>query len=254
MSKIKNKIIALIPARMGSSRFPGKPMVKINGIPMIEHVYRRVNKSKVLKTTYVATCDREIFEHMRKIGGNVIFTSKKHTRASDRCAEALIKIEKIEKIKFDIVVMVQGDEPMTTSSMINQAISPFFNQKSVNVVNLFSKFENFNEFKNPNTIKVLRDEKENAVFFTRYLDERYFNSKSKKIGKQVCIIPFRRDYLLKFIKLKPTFLEILESIDMWRFLENKIDVKMIATNALSFAVDHPSDIHKTKKYLPHNYK
>lgn len=253
MSKIKNKIIALIPARMGSSRFPGKPMAKINGIPMIEHVYRRVSRSKVLKTTYVATCDREIFNHMRKIGGNVIFTSKKHTRASDRCAEGLIKIEKIEKTKFDIVVMVQGDEPMTTSSMINQSIRPFLNQKSVNVVNLFSKFESFNEFKNPNTIKVIRDEKENAVYFTRNLDKRYFYSKSKKVGKQVCIIPFRRDYLLKFIKLKPTFLEILESIDMWRFLENNINVKMITTNALSFAVDHPSDINKTKKYLPNNY-
>lgn len=253
MSKIKNKIIALIPARMGSSRFPGKPMAKINGIPMIEHVYRRVSRSKVLKTTYVATCDREIFNHMRKIGGNVIFTSKKHTRASDRCAEGLIKIEKIEKIKFDIVVMVQGDEPMTTSSMINQSIRPFLNQKSVNVVNLFSKFESFNEFKNPNTIKVVRDEKENAVYFTRNLDKRYFYSKSKRVGKQVCIIPFRRDYLLEFIKLKPTYLEILESIDMWRFLENNIDVKMIATNALSFAVDHPSDINKTKKYLPNNY-
>ena len=79
MSKIKNKIIALIPARMGSSRFPGKPMAKINGIPMIEHVYRRVSRSKVLKTTYVATCDREIFNHMKKIGGNVIFTSKTHS-------------------------------------------------------------------------------------------------------------------------------------------------------------------------------
>ena len=137
--------------------------------------------------------------------------------------------------------------------MINQSIRPFLNQKSVNVVNLFSKFESFNEFKNPNTIKVIRDEKENAVYFTRNLDKRYFYSKSKKVGKQVCIIPFRRDYLLKFIKLKPTFLEILESIDMWRFLENNIDVKMITTNALSFAVDHPSDINKTKKYLPNNY-
>ena len=253
MSKVKERTIALIPARMGSSRFPGKTMVKINGIPMIEHVYRRVSMSKTLSTTYVATCDKEIFDHMKKIGGNVIMTSKKHTRASDRCAEGLLKIEKKKKIKFDIIVMVQGDEPMTTSSMISQSIKPFRKQKSINVVNLFSKFENLKEFNNPNTIKVVRDKNDNAIYFTRNLDKRYFYSKSKRVGKQVCIIPFRREYLLKFIKLKPTFLEILESIDMWRFLENNIEVKMANTNSLSFAVDHPSDIQKTKKYLPKKY-
>jgi len=228
-------------------------MVKINGIPMIEHVYRRVSKSKLLLTTYVATCDKEIFEHIKKIGGNVIMTSKKHKRASDRCAEGLIKIEKIRKTKFDIIVMVQGDEPMTTSAMINQSLKPFINNKSVKVVNLFSKFENIKEFINPNTIKVVRNKNDDAIYFTRNLDKRYFFSKSNQIGKQVCIIPFRREYLLKFIKLKATFLEILESIDMWRFLENDVNVKMIKTNSLSFAVDHYSDVKKTRKYLPNKY-
>lgn len=253
MPKVKDKVIALIPARMGSSRFPGKPMTKINGIPMIEHVYRRVNKSKALLTTYVATCDKEIFDHIKKIDGNVIMTSKKHTRASDRCAEALTKIEKLKKTKFDIIVMVQGDEPMTTSYMIEQSLKPFKKDKSVKVVNLFSKFENINEFINTNTIKVVRDIKNDAIYFTRNLDKKYFFSKNKRVGKQVCIIPFRREYLLKFIKFKATFLEILESIDMWRFLENNINVKMIKTNSLSFAVDHHSDIKKTKKYLPNKY-
>ena len=238
---------------MGSTRFPGKPMVKINGIPMIEHVYRRVSKSKALSTTYVATCDKEIFEHIKKIGGNVIMTSTKHTRASDRCAEGLIKIEKLIKNKFDIVVMVQGDEPMTTSSMIIQSLKPFKNKKETKVVNLFSKFENLKEFNNPNTIKVIKNKNDDAVYFTRNLDKRYFFSKSRKVGKQVCIIPFRREYLIKFIKLQPTFLEKLESIDMWRFLENNVNVKMIQTNSVSFAVDHHSDIKKTKKYLPNKY-
>jgi len=106
------KILALIPARLASSRFPGKPMMPILGKPMIGHVYEKVSKSLFLDKVAVATCDQQIKEYIESIGGEAIITSDKHERASDRCAEALLKIESKENIKYDIVVMIQGDEPM----------------------------------------------------------------------------------------------------------------------------------------------
>ena len=115
---------------MGSSRFPGKPMYKINEIPMIEHVYKNVTKNNKFET-FVATCDNEIYNHIESINGNAVYTSISHERASDRCAEALLEIEKKEKKKFDIVVMVQGDEPMINSQMITEALEPFRNNNKV---------------------------------------------------------------------------------------------------------------------------
>lgn len=103
---MRQNIIAIIPARMGSSRFYGKPMQKINGIPMIERIYKILSKVKVLKMVVVATCDEEIFNHIKGISGNVVMTKKSHLRASDRCAEAIKIIEKKEKLFFDMVIMI----------------------------------------------------------------------------------------------------------------------------------------------------
>jgi 3-deoxy-manno-octulosonate cytidylyltransferase (CMP-KDO synthetase) len=137
--------------------------------------------------------------------------------------------------------------------MIDESLKPFEKNKGINVVNLFSKFKDFEEYSNEDTIKVIRDQKNNAIFFGRKLNNNYFNNNKKSfVGKQVCIIPFKRKYLIKFLKLKPSNLEIVESVDMWRFLENGIKVYMQDTNYLSFAVDHPRDVKKVSKYLPKN--
>lgn len=245
----KKQIICIIPARMNSSRFPGKPMKKINGIPMIGWVYNNVKKNKNLDAVIVATCDFEIHKYIINIGGVSILTSKKHQRASDRCFEALIKYEKAKKNKYDVILMVQGDEPMVNSKMINQALEPFKKNQKNFVVNLISKFENFNEFKNPDTIKVICNQNMEAIFFCRNLPKNYYEKENKFIGKQVCIIPFSRYALCRFVKLKPTMMEIKESIDMWRLLENQIYVKMVPTKEKSYAVDHPQDIKKVSKYL-----
>ena len=235
-----DKILCIIPARMGSSRFPGKPLYEINGVPMIGQVYKRVSKNNLLERVVVATCDEEIFDYIESIGGEAIMTSNCHERASDRCAEALLKLEKKHKKIFDIVVMVQGDEPMTHPDMITEATLPLINNKEINVTNLLGKIKNIEEFKDRNCIKVVVDNEMNAMYMSRKPIPDKFDSEF--VGKQVCVIPFRRDFLLKYISLKPTSLEINESIDMLRIMENGLKVKMVRTNFSTKAVDTLEDL------------
>jgi len=241
-------ILALIPARMGSSRFPGKPMAKILGKPMIGHVYERVSKCDLLIKTVVATCDQEILEYIEFIGGEAVMTSNHHERASDRCAEALGYLEKQDGIQYDIIVMVQGDEPMTHPDMITEAVTPMLNDPGILVTNLIGDIKNIEEFEDRNCIKVVCDLNSDALFFSREpIPTRKFGNVSMK--KQVCIIPFRRDFLLKYTKLEPTPLEIVESVDMMRVLEHGLKVRMVPTSHTSYAVDTLSDLHKVENFM-----
>lgn len=243
------KIIAIIPARMGSTRFPGKPMVKILGKPMIEHVYNRVIACVELDLTLVATCDKEIYDYIKSIGGNAIMTCETHERASDRCAEALIAIEKELNTTFDIVVMIQGDEPLIEKEMIVEAITPMIENQDIKVVNLMGEITNEDEFNDRNCIKVVCDLYSNAVYFSR--EPIPYNS-HKTFGKQVCVIPFTRDYLIEYTNLKPTPLEIIESIDMLRILEHGGKVKMVPTKFSNQSVDTPGDLAKVEKIIKLN--
>ena len=236
------KILALIPARMASSRFPGKPMAKILGKPMIGHVYERVNASSLLHTVAVATCDDEIAGYIESIGGLAVMTSDKHERASDRCAEALLKIESDKGITFDIVVMIQGDEPMTHPEMIGEALQPLLDDQDVQVVNLVGQIKDNAEFEDRNCIKVVCDLNLNALYFSREPIPTKYKSDKIPMGKQVCIIPFRRDFLLQYNNMTPTPLEIAESVDMLRVLENGFKVRMTPTKYDSMAVDTPQDL------------
>ena len=237
------KIIAIIPARMNSSRFPGKPMKKIHGIPMIGHCYHRTSMASELLETYVATCDQEIYDYIESIGGKVIMTSDLHERASDRAAEAMIKIEVLINDKVDIVVMVQGDEPMVTPEMISQSIQPLKNDSSISIVNLMAYMKTSDEFEDPNEVKVVVNKNNEAIYFSR----EAIPSRSKFTGdvpmlKQVCVIPFRRDYLLSFNDMEETILERIESVDMMRIIENGEKVKMVLTHSESFSVDTEKDL------------
>lgn len=235
-------ILALIPARMGSSRFPGKPMAKILGKPMIGHVYDRVAKAPLLAKTAVATCDREIFDYITSIGGAAVMTSDVHERASDRCAEALLSLEKLDGIRYDIVVMVQGDEPMTDPAMIAEAVQPMLDDPSIQVTNLLGEIRDLSEFEDRNCIKVVCDLRSNAMYFSREPIPTRCKVADVPMGKQVCIIPFRRDYLLEYTRLAPTPLEVVESVDMMRILEHGMRVKMVPTKYSTQAVDTPEDL------------
>ncbi|MCG3769020.1 MAG: 3-deoxy-manno-octulosonate cytidylyltransferase [Nitrosomonadaceae bacterium] len=242
-------ILALIPGRMGSSRFPGKPMALMLGEPMIGHVYSRVRKSPLLMMTAVATCDREIFDYIESIGGVAVMTSHQHERAADRCAEALLKLEKEHNIRYDVVVMVQGDEPMTHPDMIAEAVQPLLDDAEVKVVNLLSKISDEAEFEDRNCIKVVRDLKGDAICFSREPIPTRCKSDKIPMYKQVCVIPFRRDYLLEYTRLAPTPLEIAESIDMMRILEHGMKVRMAPTQHSTQAVDTPDDLKKVESLM-----
>ena len=243
------KILALIPARMGSSRFPGNPMTQLLGKPMIGHVYENVSAAKILYDTVVATCDEEISHYIKSIGGKAVMTGSHHERASDRCAEALEILEKQNGITYDIVVMIQGDEPMTNAEMIEESVRPVIENSDVVVTNLLGRIETQEEFEDRNCIKVVCDLKGNAIYFSREPIPTRSRSTDIPMGKQVCVISFTRNFLLDYIKMPPTPLEIAESVDMMRVLENGFHVTMVPTRHKSYSIDVDSDKKKVEEYL-----
>ena len=247
------KAIAIIPARMGSSRFPGKPLAKIHGIPMVAHCFLRTRMCPDIIETYVATCDQEIADHVTSIGGKAILTSASHERATDRTAEAMLKAEAELGFKVDVVVMVQGDEPMVTPEMISSAIVPFKNNEEVKVVNLMSNIEDVTNFEDPNEVKVVVDRKSDAIYFSREpIPSRRKGVSDVPMLKQVCIIPFSRDYLLFFNSLEQTPLEKIESVDMMRVIENGEKVRMVMTDDLSCSVDTIEDLGRATELMRHD--
>lgn len=242
------KVICLIPARMGSSRFPGKPLKNIKGLPMIEHVYKRTRLSKTVNKVAVATPDKEISDFVKSFGGNVIMTSPSHERASDRCAEALLIEEKKDNLIYDIVVMVQGDEPLVHPRMIDDAVNEIQNDINIKVVNLLGNLTE-EEYKNKNIIKVIVNKKNDAIYFSRISIPYSKKLDLSLVGKQICVIPFRRDFLLDYSNLKPSPLEIAESIDMLRVLEYGYDVRMTPCELVSHPVDVEEDIIRVEKLL-----
>ena len=235
--------VAIIPARMGSTRFPGKPLANIHGMPMIGHVYHRANMSNSLDATYVATCDQEIHDYITSIGGKAIMTSDCHERCTDRTAEAMQKIEKETGKAIDIVVMVQGDEPMVTPGMIDKSIQPLIEDQSINVSNLMATIDTVAEFEDPNEVKVVVDLQGDALYFSREpVPSRKKGVSNVPMMKQVCIIPFRRDYLIRYNNMAETPLEKIESVDMMRILENGDKVRMVFCEETTKSVDTENDL------------
>ena len=242
--------IGIIPARMASSRLPGKPLAPICGIPMVGHVYFRSKMSQVLDKVYIATCDQEIMEYCKSIGATGVMTANTHERATDRSAEALTKIEKLIGKKVDIVVMIQGDEPLIVPQMIDDVITPLKEDPSVMVANLMAPLKNQDEFEDPNEVKVVVDQHGFALYFSREPIPSIKKGGQKiPMMRQLCIIPFRRDFLLTFNNLPPTPLEIIESIDMLRLLEHGYKVKIVPTQADSYSVDTPEDLEKVERLM-----
>ena len=242
------RVVAVIPARMGSSRFPGKPLAPLLGRPMIEHVVRRAAMCETLDAVYVATCDEEIRAAVEGFGGEVLMTSAAHERASDRVAEAA------ERFEAEVVVMIQGDEPLVTPRMIAAAVAPLFEDASVSCVNLARRVTKREEYFDRNTIKVVMNVRGDAVYFSRSpIPEGAFArapfDASLPVFKQVCVIPFRRDFLREFARLPQTTLERAESVDMLRAIEHGRPVRLVEIEEETHAVDTPGDLRLVESLL-----
>lgn len=211
---------------------------------MVGHVYFRSKMSALLDEVYIATCDQKIMDYAASIGAKAVMTKDTHERCTDRCAEAMLKIEQETEQKVDLVVMIQGDEPMTTPEMIDAAIKPLIDDSTAQVVNLMAPLSSAEEHDDKNEPKVVVDKNNNALYFSREaIPSRWKLGEKVLMRKQVCIIPFRRDFLLKFNALEPTPLEIAESIDMLRVLEHGYKVKMALSPAGdTYSVDTPEDL------------
>ena len=201
-------IVTLIPACVGSTRFLGKPMAPIKGKPMIGHVLERVANHNNIFLTAVATCDMVIFDYVVSIGGTAVMNCDHHLRVSDRCAEALETLEHRNNLVYDIAVMVQGDEPMIHPEMIRESLQPLLANPSVNVVNLPGQITSQKEFEDRKCINVVCDLNSNALYFSPEPIPTRYNSFESPIGKQVCVIPFRRNFLFEYTRMVPTPLEV----------------------------------------------
>ena len=247
------KVLALIPARLASTRFPNKPLAQILEKSMLQHIVERVQLCKEIDQVAIATCDQEIIDHVQSLGHQAIMTSNLHERASDRCAEAVTKLEKSKKTKYDIVVMVQGDEPMTDPRMLSDVLRPFTDDPNLQVVNLYADIQP-GEFASTNCVKVVMDLIGNALYMSRAPIPVSMDGVERPSGKQLGLIAFRRQALQKFTELTPTPLEVNESVDMLRFLEHGIKIRMQRTIYLTHAVDIPSDIAEVERLMKQQIK
>ncbi|WEK19657.1 MAG: 3-deoxy-manno-octulosonate cytidylyltransferase [Candidatus Pedobacter colombiensis] len=236
------RILGVLPARMAATRFPNKPLAIIQGIPMIGHCYLRSKMCDLLDEVYVATCDEEIKDYVEGIGGKAIMTSDVHERATERSAEALLNIEKLTGQKFDIVVMIQGDEPLIYPEMIKEVLQPMI-ANPIPVSNLIAALPTQQERDNSNNVKVAKDFNGRIL----YLSREAIPSKQKYNGKidafrQLGLIAFTKEALLQFVSLEPTPLEVIESVDMNRFLEHGVPIQSAITNFEADSVDTPEDL------------
>lgn len=231
------KVIAILPARMGASRFPGKPLYPILGIPMIGHCYFRTCMVPGLAATYVATCDQEIADYVRSIGGRAVMTSSSHNRASDRTAEAMAKIEAETGELVDVVIMVQGDEPLILPDTIGEILR-HFDAPDVEIVNIMSRLRTREQFEDKNNVKVVVNQRQDALYFSREpIPSPWKGIDHVPMYMQVGVIAFRREVLIRFNSMAETTLEKIESVDMNRVLETGGRIRMVLTEAMTIGVD-----------------
>lgn len=242
---MKKTVVAVIPSRYGSTRFPGKPLALINNKPMIQWVYEKVKSISDIDEVYVATDDNRIYDAVHSFDGKAIMTSKEHNSGTDRIAAALNKIER----KFDIVLNVQGDEPMVRQEMLISLIRSF-EDENVYYSTLKYEIKNDDEINDPNIAKVITDSSENAIYFSRstipYNRDKIENY---KYYKHIGIYAYTYDFLFKFSMLESGYLEKMEQLEQLRAIENGYKVKVIESNYQSIGVDLPEHIDILKEHL-----
>ena len=246
------KIIGVIPARYKSSRFPGKPLADICGKPMIWWVYNQCKKVDDFTEVYVATDDKQIFETCEKLGISVIMTSEEHRTGTDRIGEVASKIE------ADLIVNIQGDEPLLEPETIKAAIKPFYENPELQVSNLMTRIKDPVEVVNCTVPKVITNREGIGIYLTRATAPYPKGSIEYMYYKQVCVYGFKPealrffcDYGKKYGKAK---IEEIEDIEILRFIENGYNVQYIEVDSETVAVDTPNDLEKVRKIVEERMK
>ena len=242
------KILGIIPARYSSTRFPGKPLADINGKPMIQRVYEQAKKCRSLTEVVVATDDKKIESAVKKFGGKIIMTSDKHESGTDRCYEALAKTGK----KYDAVINIQGDEPFIHPEQITK-VANCFKDTTVQLATLAIKLKSVHELTNHNTIKVIINKQKEAIYFSRTAIPYYRGEDFSEwlemhtYYKHIGIYGYRADILGEVTKLERSSLEIAESLEQLRWIENGYKIKIDLTTHESYSIDTPEDLKNALK-------
>ncbi len=248
------KISAIIPARYASTRFEGKALADIMGRPMVQHVYERTARAKHVSEVIVATDDERIAAAVRAFGGRAEMTSRSHETGTDRLAEVAARLDS------EIIVNVQGDEPLIEPAMIDEAVAPLAQDPSVPMGTLKSRIKALHDFLSPNVVKVVTDWEGFALYFSRSplpnfrdkwndLKDEAFSSGKLLCYKHVGLYVYRREFLLQYAQMSPTYLELAEKLEQLRVLENGYRIQVVETEYESVGVDTPGDLDKVLERL-----
>lgn len=242
------KFIGIIPARYASTRFPGKPLALLGGKPVIQHVYEKV--AAVLEAAYVATDDERIYDAVKSFGGQVVMTRTNHKSGTDRIEEAIEKIGG----EWDVVVNVQGDEPFVAKSQLD-TIYHCFDDPTTQIATLGKPFESMEAVQNPNSPKIVVDNMGFAMYFSRSVIP-YVRGKEKSSWlthypflKHLGIYAYRKDVLRQVTLLPQSSLEIAESLEQLRWLQNGFKIKVGTTDVETVGIDTPQDLERAEEFL-----
>jgi 3-deoxy-manno-octulosonate cytidylyltransferase (CMP-KDO synthetase) len=238
------RVVAIVPARMASSRFPGKPLVPLLGIPMVEHVRRRAALEEAgVDEVIVATCDVSIRDAVLAAGGRAIMTADTHERCTDRIEEAA------RGLAADVVVMVQGDEPLLLPEAVGQIAAPLIRDPSVVCTNLLSPLESAEDRNNPDIVKAACAVNGDILFLSRAPIPLFRSTVEVPVFRQTGIMAFRADLLRRYASLPETPLERAESVDMLRLLEHGIPIRGVRVDYRTVGVDRPEDVSSVERLL-----
>lgn len=231
------KVLCVIPARYASTRLPGKPLSLIAGKPMIQHVYERACQAKLPEDVVIATDNELVLAAVEAFGGHCMMTSPDHPSGTDRLAEVALQYPDV-----DVIVNVQGDEPMIPPQVIDNLAAAFTNEPDLSMATMKVVMEE-EDYNNPAAVKVVTDQKGYALYFSRSLMPYPRNKpEGYKVYKHVGIYAYRRDFLLKYAALAPTPLERAESLEQLRALENGYKIKVLESDFKGIGVDTPEDL------------
>lgn len=239
------KTVAIIPSRYDSSRFPGKPLALISGKPMIQWVYENVSKVIKLDAVYVATDDQRIFDCVEGFGGKALMTAATHTCGTDRLAECADILKLNDE---DIVLNVQGDEPLINPQMVLDLYS-IFEDPEVYMGTLKKVIDEEEELRNPNVVKVIADVNQNAIYFSRYCLPYERDDKKSVHYKHIGVYGYKTWFLKKYSRMQKTPLEISESLEQLRVIENGLKIRVRETMYQTIGVDTPEQIELVEKEL-----